>query len=139
MLDCDQYYQYVMHYWQLYLLFGNNIYHVKFIKAKDMYSIFFDIFRKCDGLKFDFAVQNMNVQYLKHFYGIPQVIKHRITKTIHLCLLEGEILQNSCFGAAILKSKMAATTVVRSRVSCSYIKEHTKYYQSANSHTFFTK
>jgi len=61
------------------------------------------------------------------------------TKTSHLCLLEAEILQNSCFGAAILKSKMAATTVVRSRVSGSYIKEHTKCYQCANFHTFFTK
>jgi len=39
MLDCDQYYQYVMRYWQLYLLFGNvNVYRVKFIKAKDMYT-----------------------------------------------------------------------------------------------------
>jgi len=37
--------QYVMHYWQLYLLFGNvNVYCVQFIKAKDIYSIFFDIF-----------------------------------------------------------------------------------------------
>ena len=37
--------QYVMHYSQLCLLFGNvNVYHVKFIKAKDIYSIFFDIF-----------------------------------------------------------------------------------------------
>jgi len=48
------------------------------------------------------------------------------TKTSHLCLLEAEILQNSCFGAAILKSKMAATTVVQSRVSCYYIKKHKK-------------
>ena len=61
------------------------------------------------------------------------------TKTSHLCLLEAEILQNSCFRAAILKSKMAAAKVVQSRVSCSYIKEHTKYYQCANFHTFFTK
>ena len=41
--------------------------------------VYFLYFRKCDGLNFDFAVQDMNVQYLKQFYGIPWVKNHSIS------------------------------------------------------------